>query len=111
VEEVVAEGKPINRERIAALREEVRGARPSDLPESEEPVGHADVPIQDRSEQPAHCRQKTSALHVEFEGVRYELIVDEVPVGEGLVFVQSIDGRRRQVVPASVVKLLGFASR
>jgi ParB family transcriptional regulator, chromosome partitioning protein len=108
VEEVVAEGKPINRERIAALREEVRGGRPSDLPLPEEPVGHADVPLQRRNDQPARSRHKASALHVEFDGVRYELIVDDAPSDEGLVFIRPIGGGPRRVVSASQVKLLGF---
>ena len=108
VEGAVAEGKPITRERIAALRQEVRGARPSELPGPEEPVGHAEASPKSRNDQPAHSRQKTSALHVEFDGVRYELIVDDAPPGEGLVFIRTIGGGPRRAVSAPRVKLLGF---
>jgi ParB family transcriptional regulator, chromosome partitioning protein len=111
VEEVLIEPGPITRERIAALRAELRGVR-SRKPHAT-PVHHADGPhvmCQPTGKQPVHHRKTTSVLHVELDGVRYELIVDDAPSNDGLVFIQSIGGGPRHAVSAPTVKLLGFAS-
>lgn len=103
VEAWVTEDGPITRERIVALRADMRA------PQAAAPSSANSSANERHRHLPPRGQRATDSLRVELAGVRFELVVNDAPARKGHVFVRPLDGGPRRVVCASNLKLLGFA--
>lgn len=121
VEAWANEGSMITRDRLAALRAELaagtgNGAALADAANSEpEATASTSATLRGGTERDSTRvkghRQRNRALHVEFDGRDYQLVVSVAPPQPGCLYVRPLNGGARRVAPAAALKLIGFAGR
>jgi ParB family chromosome partitioning protein len=115
VEAWAAQRDDITRERSQALRSALAAAP---TPEEEATITQGDVVETSRASGAAAARLEVPRrvatprrLQALLDGAVVTIVIDEVPVGAGRVFVECQDSRSRRAVNAAGLKLIGFSER
>lgn len=110
---LIAENKPVTRERIAALRADgdlptCATALPPRPATTGQEAGNSPAASPTNGTRLPQSQRGPRALRVELDHGEFELIVNCVPDEAGHVFVRPVQGGSSRVVLASRLKLLGF---
>jgi ParB family chromosome partitioning protein len=119
----VASEAAITRERIAAFKDAlgvqsahgnaaaVKAGRGPE-PVAPRPQSPGDAPSQDATTptapEPEPEPRSARRIHVEFDGMDYQLVVSVAPPQAGHLYVRPLNGGPRRLAPAAELKLLGF---